>query len=326
MRRREFITCIGAAAAAWPLPAFAQQSSKFSTIGFLVAASPAVSSFWVAAFVERLHELGWVEGRTVAIEYRWAEGQPDRFSKLAMELVQLKVDVIVTHGTPAAIATKNVTSVIPIIAALLGDPIAAGLVTSYSHPGGNVTGLSTESTELVGKRIEILRDIVPGLRRLAIMADAGSPEAVLNMREAKAAAQKFGVEVTTAEIHQAEEFGPAFERLRGSVDALYVVPDALTVTNRVRISTLSLGLRLPTMYGAREYVETGGLISYGANMQALFRRAADYVDKILHGAKPGDIPVEQPTKFDLVINVTTAKVLGLTIPGTILARADEVIE
>ena len=283
-------------------------------------------SQWTAAFVQRLRELGWIEGRTVAIEYRWAEGRSERFAEIAAEFVRLKVDVIVTTWNRAVLAAKQATSVIPIVFALAGDPVGSGLVASLARPGGNVTGLSVQQTDLAGKRLELLREVVPGLRRLAIMANVGYPDAVLEMGEVQAAARTLGLEVVTLEIRRAEDIAPAFEALKGRADALYVCTDALVNTNRIRINTLALGARLPTMHGIREYVEAGGLMSYGANFPDLFRRAADYVDKILRGAKPADIPVEQPTKFDLVINLTTAKALGLDVPPTLLARADEVIE
>jgi putative ABC transport system substrate-binding protein len=323
--RRDFITLLGGAAAAWPLAARAQQAGKLPTIGFLGATTPATWSLFVAAFVQRLRELGWIEGRTIAIEYRWAEGRGERFAEIAAEFVRLKVDVIVTAGG-AVLAAKQATSLIPIVFAVAADPVGGGLVASLVQPGGNVTGLSTQTAETAGKRLELLREIVPGLRQLAIMANAGYPAAVLEMAEVQAAARTLGLEVTTLEIRRAENIAPAFEALRGRVEALYVCADPLVTTNRVRINTLALAARLPVMHGVREYVEAGGLMSYGPNFPELFRRAADYVDKILRGAKPADIPVEQPTKFDLVINLTTAKALGLTIPETFLVRADEVIE
>jgi putative tryptophan/tyrosine transport system substrate-binding protein len=323
--RREFITLLGGAAVAWPFGARAQQAGKLPTIGFLGATTPATWSLFVAAFVQRLRELGWIEGRTVVIEYRWAEGRGERFAEIAAEFVRLKVDVIVTAGG-AVLAAKQATSLIPIVFAVAADPVGGGLVASLVQPGGNVTGLSTQTAETAGKRLELLREIVPGLRQLAIMANAGYPAAVLEMAEVQAAARTLGLEVTTLEIRRAENIAPAFEALKGRVEALYVCADPLVTTNRVRINTLALAARLPVMHGVREYVEAGGLMSYGPNFPELFRRAADYVDKILRGAKPADIPVEQPTKFDLVINLTTAKALGLTIPETFLVRADEVIE
>ncbi len=326
LKRRDFITLVGGAAAAWPLAARAQQPGKLRTIGFLGQSTRSAASEWVAAFVQRLHELGWNEGRTVAIEYRWAEGREERFAQIAAEFVRLKVDIIVTSGTPQVLAAKHATSVIPIVFAAAGDPVASGLVASLARPGGNATGLSSLVADLAGKRLELLREVVPALRRLAIMGNVGNPLTVLELGEVQAAAGTLGLEVHTLEIRQAQDITPAFEALKGRADALYVCIDALVNANRIRINTSALGARLPTMHGSRDYVEAGGLMSYGPNYPDLFRRSADYVDKILHGAKPGDIPVEQPTKFDLVVNLTTARALGLDLPPTLLARADEVIE
>ncbi|MFL5048946.1 MAG: ABC transporter substrate-binding protein [Xanthobacteraceae bacterium] len=325
MRRRAFIALLGGAAAGWPLAARAQQPGKLPTIGFLGAA-PSVESQRVAAFEQRLRELGWIEGRTVAIEYRWAEGRSERYAENAAELVRLKVDVIVTSATPPTLAAKQATEVIPIVFATLSDPVGTGLVASLARPGGNVTGLANQLSDTGGKKLELLREVVPGLRRLAIMANVGNPASVLDMREAQATARTIGLEVTTSEIRQAKDIAPAFEALKDRADALYLSPDPLMNTHRIRINILAVGARLPTMHGHREYVEAGGLMSYGHNLPNQFRRAADFVDKILRGAKPADIPVEQPTKFDLIINVTAAKALGLDIPPTLLARADEVIE
>jgi putative ABC transport system substrate-binding protein len=325
MRRREFITLLGGAAA-WPLVARAQQAGKLPTIGFLGASTPSAWNLWTAAFVQRLRELGWTEGRTIAIEYRWAELREERLAELAAELVRLKVDVIVTSGTPQVLAAKQATSVIPIVFAAAGDPVGNNLVASLARPGGNVTGLANLTPETGGKRLEFLREVVPGLRRLAILANVSNPAVVLEIAEAQAAARMLGLEVVTPEIRRAEDIAPAFKALEGRVEALYVSTDALVITNRARIHTLAMGVRLPTMYPSREYVEAGGLMSYGVNLPDQFRRTADYVDKILRGAKPGDIPVQQPTKFDLVINLITAKALGLAVPPTLLATADEVIE
>ena len=326
MKRREFITLLGGAAAAWPLAARAQQAAKLPTIGFLGATSPSAEGQRIAAFMQRLRELGWIEGRNVAIEYRWAEGRTERFAELAAEFVQLKVDVIVTYGTAAVAAAKQATSVIPIVFPVAGDPVASNLVTSLARPGGNVTGLSLQKVELADKRLELLREVVPGLRRLAIMANVGNPAPVQEMREVQATARNLGHEVATFEIRRAEDIAPIFEALKGRADALYVCGDPLVDTNRIRIIILALGVRLPTMSDFPEYVEAGGLMSYGPSFPDLFRRAAGYVDKILRGTKPGDIPVEQPTKFDLVLNLITAKALGLDVPPTLLARADKVIE
>jgi len=326
MRRRELIMLLGGAAAGWPLKAWAQQTGKLPTIGFLGQSTPSAMSQWVAAFVQRLRELGWIEGRTVAIEYRWAEGRDERYAQIAAEFVRLKVDIIVTSGTPQVLAVKQATSVIPIIFAAAGDPVAGGLVASLARPGGNVTGLSSQTADLAAKRLEILREVVPGLHHLAILTNAGNRLAVLEMREVEAAADTLRLEAATLEIRRGEDIAPALEALKGRADALYVCIDALLLTNRIRINTLALTTRLPMMTATRESVELGGLISYGPNFPELFRRAGDYVDKILRGAKPADIPVEQPTKFDLAINVTTARALSLAVPPTLLARADEVIE
>jgi putative tryptophan/tyrosine transport system substrate-binding protein len=326
MKRREFITLLGGAAAAWPLAVRAQQAGKVQIIGFLGSLSQSAQSTWTAAFVQRLREHGWIEDRTVAIDYRWAEGRGERFAEIAAEFVRLKVDVIVTAGTDAVIAVKRATSVIPIVFGTAGDPVANGLVESLARPGGNVTGLSNQSADIAGKRLDILREVVPGLRRLAIMANITSSIGRLEMREVQAAARTLGLEVTTLEIRRAEDIAPAIQALNGGADALYVVTEPLVNTNRVQINTLALGARLPTLHGQKPYVEAGGLMSYGSNIPDLFRRAADYVDKILRGAKPADLPIEQPTQFDLVINLRTARALGLTLPGTLLARADEIIE
>jgi putative ABC transport system substrate-binding protein len=327
VRRRDLITLLGGAAAAWPLAAWAQQATRLPTIGLLGQSTPAAESQRFAALAQRLRELGWIEGRTIAIEIRWAEGRPERAAEIAAEFVRLKVDVIVTVGTPQVAAARQATSVIPIVFAAAGDPVGTGLVASLPRPGGNVTGLSVLATDLPGKRIELLREAVPGLRRLAIMGNAGNPVIVQEMNEFHAAASTLGLEAAKLEIRRADDIAPAFEALKGRAEALYVCQDLLTLTNRIRINTLALGVRLPAMHASRENVaDAGGLMSYGPNFLDLFRRSADYVDKILRGAKPADLPVEQPTKFDLVINLTTAKALGLDVPSMLLARADEVIE
>jgi putative ABC transport system substrate-binding protein len=324
-RRKFLATLLGGAAAAWPLAARAQQAGKLPTIGFLVSGTPSSHSQWVAAFVRRLQELGWIEGRTVAIEYRWAEGRTERTAEIAAEFVRRKVDVIVTSATTAVVAAKQATSVIPIVF-MAGDPVGTGLVASLARPGGNATGLSLQQTETAGKRLELLREVVPGLGRLAILANVGNPKSVLEMGEVQTAARTLGLEVITLEIRRGADIVPAFEALKGRAEALYVVLDPLVNTHRIRINTLAMAARLPTVHGSREGVEAGGLMSYGTNFLDVFRLAADYVDKILRGAKPADLPVEQPTKFDLVLNLTTAKALGLTIPESFLLRADEVIE
>jgi len=325
MRRRAFITLLGSAAVGGPLAARAQQVAKRPTIGFLGTNTPLAQERWTAAFVQRLHELGWIEGQTVAIEYRWAEGRTERFAELATELIRLKVDIIVTTGA-AVTAAKQVTSVVPIVFAVATDPVGSGMVASLARPGGNVTGLSAQQSDVAGKRLELLLEIIPNLGRLAIIANFGIPSSVAEAHEVQARAHALSLDVDTFEIRQLSDIAPAFDALKVRAEALYVCNEPLTVTNRIQINTLALAARLPTVYGSRVQIEAGGLISYAASFSDLFRRAADYVDKILRGANPGDIPVEQPTKFELVINLTTAKALGVTIPEKVLALADEVID
>jgi putative ABC transport system substrate-binding protein len=296
MKRRKFITLLGGAAA-WPLAARAQQPAKLPIIGLLGSNTAATQNKWTAAFVQRLSERGWVEGRNVNIEYRWAEGRVERYAEIATEFVRLKVDVIVTSGTLPVIVAKQTTSVIPIVFATAGDPVGNRLVASLARPDGN-----------------------------SFMANVGTPIAVMEIGEVKAAARTLGLEVDLLEIRRAEDIASAFEALKGGAGALYVQPEPLTTSNRMQINNLALAARLPTMHGNPENVEAGGLMAYAPHYLDIWQRAADYVDKILRGAKPADIPVDQPTKFDLVINLTTAKALGLTIPDTMLARADEVIE
>jgi ABC-type uncharacterized transport system substrate-binding protein len=261
----------------------------------------------------------------VAIEYRWAEGRIERYPEIAAEFVRLKVDVIVTFGTAVPTLTRA-TSIIPIVFGVASDPVGSGLVASLARPGANVTGISIQAPELAGKRVELLREVLPGLRHLAIMANAGYRAAVLEMEEVEVAARTLGLEAIRLEIRRAEDIAPAIAAHKGHADALYACADALVVSNTNRISTLALGARLPTIYPSRQYLAGGGLMSYGANYPDLFRRAAEMVDRILRGARPAEIPVEQPTKFELVINLTTAKALDLTIPESFLLRADEVIE
>jgi ABC-type uncharacterized transport system substrate-binding protein len=324
MKRREFLTLLGGAAAAWPLAARAQQA-KLPTIGFLGAATPSAWREWVAAFVRRLHELGWIEARNIAIEYRWAEGREERYAAIADEFVRLKVNVIVTSGA-AVVAAQQATSAIPIVFGVANDPLSTGLVASLAHPGGNVTGLSLLAPELVGKRVELLREVIPNLRRVAFMGNVDYPASVLEMREAQMTAHTFGLEFAALEIKRVAEIVPAIEAMSSRAEALYVCADPLLLANALRINTLALGTRLPTMHALREFVDASGLMSYGPNFPDLWRRAGDYVDKILRGTKAGDIPVEQPVKFELVINRIVARALRLEIPPTLLARADEVVE
>jgi putative ABC transport system substrate-binding protein len=326
MRRREFIAVLGGAMGVWSVVARAQLAGKPPTIGFLGSSTPSAMSGWTAAFVQRLRELGWIEGRTVAIEYRWGEGRNERYAEIAEEFVRLKVDVIVTYGTPPSKAAKQATAVIPIVFAAAADPVGSGLVSSLARPGGNITGLSLQQSDIVGKKLELLREVVTGLRRLALLGNVGNASSMLEVGEVRTAAGTLGIEIVPVDIKRAEDIAPAFDAFGGSAEALYVSTDPLIFTNISRINTLAVGARLPTIYNGKEYIESGGLMSYGPNYPHLFRRAADFVDKILRGAKPGDFPVEQPTKFDFAINLTTAKAIGLTIPPSLLARADEVIE
>jgi putative tryptophan/tyrosine transport system substrate-binding protein len=324
VRRRDFIKVIAGSMVVRPLAARAQQPGKLPTIGFL-GTDPSVWSPWTAAFVQRLRELGWIEGRTIAIEYRWSEGRPERNAGIAAEFVRLNADVIVANGT-AAPTVKQATSVIPIVFPLGIDPVGSDLIRSLAQPGGNVTGVTNQQSDLAGKRLELLREALPQLHRLAIMGNVGNTASVLEMREVESAARALRLEVAPLEIRRAEDIAPAFDSLKDQTDALYVVGDSLVQANRTRIITFSLSARLPTIVGIREFAQAGVLMSYGPNISDQFRRAAELVDKILRGTKPGEIPVEQPTKFELVINLTTAKALGLTIPPALLARAGEVIE
>jgi putative tryptophan/tyrosine transport system substrate-binding protein len=323
MKRREFMALFGGAAAGWPFAARAQQAGKLPTIGFLGTASASNWVPYVAAFVQRLRELGWIEGRTVAVEYRWAEGQ--RYAEIIAEFIRLKVDLIVTGGG-AVLALKQATSTIPIVFAVASDPLGSGMVASLSRPGGNVTGLSNQASDVAGKRIEVLREMLPGLHRIAILANLDYSADLLEMGQVEAAARTLGIEAVRLGVRRTEDIASAFETLGNRADALYVCVDPFLSTNRTRINALAQGARLPTVYGQRENAEAGGLISYGPNAPDLFRRAANYADKILRGAKPGDLPVEQPTKFELTINLKTAKALGLDVPPSLLARADEVFE
>jgi putative ABC transport system substrate-binding protein len=325
--RREFILLLGGAAAAWPLAARAQQPAKVPTIGFLGAATQLSWTQWTAAFVQRLRELGWVEGSTVRIEYRWAEGSGVRAAETVAEFVRMKVDVIVTTGA-VILSSKAMRafSAIPTVFATASDPVGNGLVASLTRPGGNITGLSNQQSEIATKRLELLHEVVPGLRRLGVIVNADNPAAMLDSSEVASAAGTLGLTAVTAEIRGSGDISPAFDVFKNDIQSLYVCSDFLTYTLRIGINTFAYVARLPTIYGEREQPEAGGLMSYGPNFPNLFRRAADFVDKILRGTKPADLPVEQPTKFDLVINLTTAKALGLKIPEAFLLRADELIE
>jgi len=326
MKRREFLRALGGAAAALSLEARADQAGRPPTIGFLGANKPSIQKEWVDAFVKRLNELGWVEGRSVTIEYRWAEGRAERSPALIAELVKLKVGVIVTHGTANVAVAKRATTDIPIVFAAVSDPVGNKLVTSLAQPGGNITGLSNEAPDLAGKRLELLREVIPNLRRVGILANIGGGASPSEARDATEAARNLGLEVAMAEIQHAEEIEPAIRTLKDKADALYVQSDPLFNFNRARINTLAVEAHLPTVTGFRAFVAAGGLMAYGPDFPNLFRRAAEYVDKILRGAKPSDLPVEQPTKFSLVINLKTAEALGMKLPPLLLGRADELIE
>jgi putative ABC transport system substrate-binding protein len=331
MQRREFITLLGGATVAAavqllaPSTARAQQPRKMPTIGFLGGSTAAAFAQNTGAFLQRLRELGWIDGRNIAIEYRWAEGNNDRVAEIAAEFVRLKVDIIHTTGTENSLVAKNATSVIPIVFAVSGNPVGTGLIASLARPGGNVTGLSNQLTDGAGKRVELLREVIPGLRRLAIMAHV-FPQSVEEAGEAEAAARSFGIEAIKLELRQRDDIAIGFDALNGRADALYVTNSAFLNAYKLRITAPALGARLPTVFADRSWLEVGGLMSFGTSFPDLFRRSADLVDKILRGTKPADIPVEQPTKFDLVVNLITAKAIGLAIPETFLVRATEVIE
>jgi len=326
MRRREFITLLSGAAA-WPVAARAQQPAQMKRVGMMMGmANDALGQLSAEAFQQELERLGWTEGRNIAMEYRWAEGRTERYGDIAAEFVRAKMDVIVTTATPSTAAAMQATSTVPIVFIGSGDPVATGLVASLSRPGGNVTGLSNQNRDVAGKRVELLRDIVPGLRGLGILFNADNIATLLESHDVDEAARTFGLEVIPLKIRRVEDIAPALETLQGPARSLYVAADPLVNSNALRINTLALVKRLPTMYADRAQLEAGGMISYGVDRAELYRRGADYVDKILRGAKPGDIPVQQPTKLDLVINLVTVKALGLTAPPNLLAIADEVIE
>jgi putative ABC transport system substrate-binding protein len=327
MRRRDFITLLGGAAAVWPVAVRAQQADRVRHIGVLMAvANNALGQARTKVFEQELQRLGWMEGRNLAIEYRWAEGRAERYAELAAELVRLKVDVIVAEATQATLAAKAATSTIPIVFVAAGDPVGTGLAASLARPGGNATGLSNQAKDLGGKRVELMRELLPGLRGFGILVNVENVAQVAELREVEAAAVTLGLEAVRLEVRQPEDVAPILQTIKPPIQALYVVPNTVANAVALRINTLALGQKLPTMHGTREQLDAGGLMSYGPDTLDLRRRAADYVDKILRGTKPMDIPVEQPTKFELVINLTTAKALGLTVPPTLLARADEVIE
>ena len=326
MKRRALISLLGGAAA-WPLAARAQQSHRVPRIGVLLLGTPASFAARTQAFVEGLRDLGYVEGSTVAIEWKWGQDQVDRLPDLAAELVRSQVDVIVTGGTPPAKTLKNAARTIPIVMAIVGDPVAAGLVDSLARPGGNATGFSIVATDLSGRRLHLLNEIVPGLSSVAVMSNVENPQSQMELSETQSAAGRLDLRLHSVPISADTSIENAFEGIKKEhVQALIVVTDAILYSQRRQILDWTAGNRLPAMYPYREFPEAGGLISYAPNARDLFRRAASYVDRILKGANPGDLPVEQPTKFELVINLKTAKVLGLDVSPTLLAQASEVIE
>jgi putative tryptophan/tyrosine transport system substrate-binding protein len=325
VRRREFLAIAGAAGA-WPLAVVAQQGTELPMIGYLGPNADSVDRPRIAAFAQRLADLGWVEGHNVIIEHRAADGRAERADEIASEFVRRKVTIILTSGDAQGLAAKRATTAIPIVIAIMGDPVGSDLVASLARPGGNVTGLSMMQPDTAGKRLALLREVIPDLRRVAIFGNFRNRGAGLELDEAQAAARSLSLETAVSEIRRAEDLAPAIESLDGHADALYVCADPLMNTLRDRINTAALTARLPVMHSFRDNVEAGGLISYGPNILDLYRRAAGLVDKILHGSKPSDIPVEQPTKFELVINLKTAKALNLEISPALIARADEVIE
>ena len=323
MRRREFITLLGGAAVGWPLAGSAQTQAKIPRVGYVLSAAPARGT---EAFRQTLRELGYVEGQTIVLELRWAEGRFERLPELVAELVGLKVDVLVAGGSPAALAAKNATQTIPIV--MVGiNPVGLGLAASLSRPGGNVTGLSYYYEAIIAKRLELLKELVPGLARVGVLRNHLDPGDPTYWKEAEVAAQRLGVALEALEVRRPEDFDASFATAKQrNAQALLDLGDPLTIAYRSRITALAASSRLPAAYAAREFPDEGGLMSYGASVVLLFRRAATFVDKILKGAKPADLPVEQPTKFELVINVKVAKALGLTVPPSLLALADEVIE
>jgi putative ABC transport system substrate-binding protein len=309
-----------------PFAAYGQQAAKPPMIGFLGASERAVVRSWTDAFVQRLGELGWVDGRNVMIVYRWAEGQPDRARELAKELVGLGANVIVTHSNAGVTAAKQATSTIPIVFGAAGDPIDAGLVSNMTHPEANVTGMSLQQTDTAAKRLEIIRELLPDFHRLGIVTNTNNRAAVLERMQVEIAAKALGLEIVTGRLRSVEDIPSTFDAMKGRVDVLYFCNDPLLAHSRIPLAIMSAAGHLPTIFNFRENVDAGGLMSYGANLPEMFRRAAEMVDKILRGAKPGDLPIQQPTKFDLVINATTARALGLVLPPSLIARADEVIE
>jgi putative tryptophan/tyrosine transport system substrate-binding protein len=327
MRRREFITLLGGAMALWPLAAAAQQTAKLPVVGFLTAGSPGVGTPALPALLEGLRELHWIDGKTVVIEYRYAENRNERLTELAADLVRRKVDVIVTAGTLAPLAARHATTTIPIVMTSAGDPLGSGLVAGLAQPGGNVTGLSMMMADVSGKRLELIKELVPGLSRVAVLWNSANPYPTVVFKETKDAARTLGIEVQSLEVKGPDDFATVFASAKQRrPDALFTIDDPLILSQPDQIVEFAAANRLPAIYSVPRFAEAGGLMAYGASITDLYYRAATYVDKILRGAKPGELPIEQPTKFELVINLKTAKSLGLTVPQTLLVAADKVIE
>ena len=327
MRRREFIRLLGGVAATWPLAARAQQPGRVYRIGVLELSPAASNAANFDALRKGLRELGYVEGQNLVLDYRSADGRAERFPQLAAELLRLNVDLIVTRGTPAVMAAKNATGTVPIVMAASGEPVETGVIAGLARPGGNVTGLSALSTKLVAKRLELLRETVAGIRRIALLANMGNPSVPAQWEEFKTAAPLLGFEAQLLDVRKPEDIVRAFDTaIAQRADAICVPNDTVTLTNRGQVVELAAKHRLPAMYNNREWIDAGGLMAYGVSYPDLYRRAAIFVDKIFKGATPADLAVQQPTKFELVINLKTARALGLEIPPTLLARADEVIE
>ena len=324
MKRRDFITLLGGAVA-WPLAAWAQQPERRHRIGFLRAEKPPAP--WMDAFQKALRDLGYEEGKNIFFEYRWAGGDDARLPELAGDLVRLNVDVIVVSGTPAILALKEATTTIPIIMAAAGDPVGTGIVKSLARPGANITGMSNMIPDVGGKRLQLLREFAPTAVRIGVIWNANNPFTQSVIQESENAARILNVRLQTMQVRIAADFITAFETgSKERIDSLIVVEDPLTISQRRQIVDFAAKLSIPVIYGAKTFVDAGGLVSYGASFPDLYRRTAFYVDKILKGAKPGELPIEQPTKFELVINLKTAKALGLTVPDKLLVAADEVIE
>jgi len=330
MRRRAFITLLGGAAVAWPLVARAQQqATTVRRVGFLLPGGERTTAVrgQLDAFRQGLKEYGWLEGQNISVEYRFAEGKEDALPAIAAELARLRLDVIVAEGTAAIQAAKTATQTVPIVMATSADPVGTGFVANLNRPGGNITGLSLQTGELSGKRLQLLTEIVPGLARVAVLSNPLNPSIAPIVDQTKAAAQSLGVEIHVVDVQAPDKFASAFALITSvHAGALIVLPDPLLYGQHPRIVTFTAASHLPALFPEKEVAEAGGLIAYGPSVPASFRRAAAYVDKILRGAKPADLPVEQPTKFELVINLSTARALGITIPSNVLAIADEVIE